>query len=80
MDGIRAPRPSSRMTLRVTAKRAEGAALVLAGETDNLSVRGVRVRLPTRIPVGTAVRLAWLGEGSHTSIVLWTKRDDGSGF
>ena len=76
--GIRAPRWGVRMTLQVTAHPAEGAPLVLAGETDNLSVRGARVRLPTRIPVGTAVRLAWPGDRAHTGIVRWTKPDDGS--
>ena len=80
VDGIRAPRWAVRMTLRVAAHPAEAAPLVLAGETDNLSARGARVRLPTRIPVGTAVRLAWPGDRPHAGIVRWTNPDDGSGF
>jgi hypothetical protein len=49
--------------------------VTLTARTENLSVRGARLRLADTVPPGTPVRLALPGERSRPAVVRWSKAD-----
>ncbi len=80
VDDIRPPRWSSRTTATLTVDLTVGSPVLLTGRTENLSVRGARVRLPEEIPVGTSVRLSVKGERPRLGTVRWSKADESAEF
>lgn len=72
---VRAPRWSFRARARLTVHPGGRPPLTLSGRTENLSVRGARVRLPEGVPPGTRVRLSLPGERPRAAVVRWSKTD-----
>jgi PilZ domain len=80
VDDIRAPRWSSRTSATVTVDLTVGSPVPLTERTEDLSVRGARVRLPEEIPAGTPVRLSVRGERPRVGTVRWSKADESTEF
>jgi len=50
------------------------------GETENASARGVRVRLPREVPVGSHLSLTLQGGAARGGVVRWTALHENSGY
>ena len=72
-DHVREPRYELRVEANVTIYPPDGSPVSLSGETENVSSRGVAVRLPTAIPVGNRVRLALRGSGPRWGTIRWVE-------
>jgi hypothetical protein len=79
-DEVRPPRWTFRIATRVTIQPSGGMLETLDGEIENTSLRGVRVRLPREVPVGSHLSLT-LQEGSaREGVVRWTAAHEISGY
>jgi hypothetical protein len=52
----------------------------IAGETANMSLRGMRLRLPISLPEGSQLSLALKEAAARTGTVRWSRAEGGAGF
>lgn len=79
-DDVRPPRWRFRIATRVTIQPSGGTPETLDGETENASARGVRVRLPREVPVGSHLSLTLQGGAARGGVVRWTAPHETSGY
>jgi hypothetical protein len=65
---------------RITIQSMEGTKQTVDGQTENATARGVCVRLPRVVPVGTHLSLTPQGGEAQEGVVRWTKAYDASGY
>ena len=79
-DEVRPPRWRFRIATRVTIQPSGGTPETVDGETENASARGVRVRLPREVPVGSHVSLTLQEGAARGGVVRWTALHETSGY
>jgi hypothetical protein len=75
----RGPRWPMRIPVVVELFRADPPVAPLRGETVNLSLEGVEIRLPVRLPVESRVHVTLEGAAMRSGSVRWTKLAEVSG-
>ena len=79
-DEVRPPRWRFRIATRVRIQPSGGTPETVDGETENASARGVRVRLPREVPVGSHLSLTQQGGVARGGVVRWTAPHETSGY
>jgi hypothetical protein len=78
-DQVRPPRWRFGVAIRITIQPLNGMTQTVDGETENASARGMRVRLPLAVPVGTRLSLTLL-KSAHEGVVRWNAPHETSGY
>jgi len=79
-DEVRPPRWRFRIATRVTIQQSGGTPETVDGETENTSAKGVRVRLPREVPVGSHLGLTLQGEAARGGVIRWIAPHETSGY
>lgn len=79
-DEVRPPRWRFRIATRVTIQPSGGTPETVDGETENASARGVHVRLPRVVPVGSHLSLTLQEGAARGGVVRWTALHETSGY
>ena len=79
-EGVRPPRWRFRIATQVTIQPPGGTSETVDGETENASARGVRVRLPREVPVGSHLSLTLQEGTARGGVVRWTAQHETSGY
>jgi hypothetical protein len=77
---MRAPRWESRSATKAIIRQPGKSPITLAGEIEDRSADGVRVRLPAEAPVGCRIRVTVGGGGTRSGTVRWVKPHEGAWF
>jgi len=78
-EEVRPPRWRFEVATRITIQPLEGKTQTVEGQTENASARGMCVRLPLAVAVGTHLSLT-LEEGSARGVVRWVKTHETMGY
>lgn len=79
-DEVRPPRWRFRIATRVAIDLSGRTLDIVEGETENASARGMRVRLPREISVGSHLSLTLQGGPARGGVVRWTAPHETSGY
>jgi hypothetical protein len=79
-DEVRPPRWRFRIGTQVTIQPPGGTLETVDGETENASAKGVCVRFPREVPVGSHVSLPLQGGAARGGVVRWIALHEASGY